>query len=477
MQIANHLRWQTLLVALTALVMTAVACSSGADPTPISATSTPLADITTPTPAASATQTPVTEGSTPQPDDTPSSVDGLSPELIAFLGDVDARMAEIRGIPVADPVPFRFLDGPDLNAWVRAQIDDEETLQEIEIADGFYTLLGLIPPDANLFDEYAALLDSQVLGAYDPEVEEFVVLQKSSTFGPSQEFTYAHEYIHRLQDARFGLDEMTERFKENSDRSTAFTALVEGDATTSQQIYALRHLNFAQLSQIIAEAEGAISSANNTPYILRRGLEFPYIEGASFVDGLRRTNGVSSINDAFAVPPDSTEQVLHADKYANRELPIEVSLPETLFGLEGAAGPEWEIADTDVLGEFFLRTWLEGISASSGDAAEAAKGWGGDAIKLAVNGDGDYAFAAKIVWDDPEQDSAEFFVVLTSVMARSSEFTRLDIGPSPGVLAFEGAGGVIVVSTLANVDEGKFTAVAAAPELEDAMALMLALAG
>ena len=404
-------------------------------------------------------------------------MDGISPELAAFLAEVDGKMAEIRGIPIADPVPFRFLDGPDLNAYVRALINEEETLAEIEIADGIYTLLGLIPPGAVLFDEYAALLDSQVLGAYDPEVEEFVVLQQGSTFGPSQELTYAHEYVHRLQDFRFGLDEISERLKDNSDRSLAFTALVEGDATTSQQIYGLQNLSLTELRQIIAEAGGAANNSNNTPYILRRGLEFPYIEGASFVDRLRRTEGVASINDAFAVPPDSTEQVLHAEKYESREQPVEVSLPETLYGPDGPAGPEWESVDADVLGEFFLRSWLEAISARPVDAADAAAGWGGDAIELAANGDGDYALAVKIVWDEPERDSEEFFLVMTGVMSRSPDFTPLDIGPNPGVRAYEGAGGVIVVSTLTDAESGRFTAVAAAPELGDAMALMLALSG
>lgn len=463
LQTASPGRMRTAFIALTALVIALViatiACSGESPPPP----------VTTPIPA--------TDGATPQPGATPADTGAISPVLAAFLADVDSKISAIRGIPVAAPVPFRFLNERDMNAYIREQIDDEETVREIELADGIYTLLGLIPPDAVLFDEYAGLLDSQVLGAYDPEVEEFVVLQKGDDFGPLQEFTYAHEYVHRLQDARFGLDEISDRLKENSDRSLAFTALVEGDATTSQQIYALQNLDFAQLAQILAESGDAIERANDVPYILRRGLEFPYIEGASFVDRLRTTQGLASINDAFLEPPDSTEQVLHIEKYVSRELPVEVRLPETLFGPDGPAGPEWETVDTDVFGEFFLRSWLEAIGARRTDAAEAAAGWGGDAHRLAVNGEGDYALALKVVWDDPDTDAEQFFLLLTTVMAASPEFRRLDIGPNAGVAAYDGAGGVIVASTLSNAEAGRFTVVAAAPELGDAMALMLALAG
>ncbi len=387
-------------------------------------------------------------------------------------------MAEIRGIPVANPVPFRFLGAEELNAYIREQIEDPETVEEIVLTDALYTLLGLISPEADLFEQYSALLDSQVLGAYDPEDEEFVVLQRGDEFGPSQEFTYAHEYIHRLQDARYGLDEITERLEENGDRSLAFTALVEGDATTSQQAYALQHLDFAQLSQILAESQGALENAQDTPYILQRGLEFPYVEGASFVGRIVATQGLSALDEAFAQPPDSTEQILHIEKFLERELPVDVTLPEGLFGASGPAGAGWEVVEENVFGEFFLKTWLEAIGAADTDATEAAAGWGGDFVELAVDGTGNYALAGKIVWDDPAVDADQFFLVLTALMDASPDFVPIDIGPiNLGVEAYQGSGGVIVSSTLASEVSGKFTAFAVAPTLQTAMPLVLALAG
>ncbi|MDA0677533.1 MAG: hypothetical protein O2788_05945, partial [Chloroflexi bacterium] len=301
------------MVAVLTLVA-GISCSGGnSEPT---ATAHPTA---TATPLAVATSVATGTSTAAQPTALPGSSGEISPELATFLLSVDEKMARIRGTTVAPPVPFRFLNQAALNAWVRSQISDAETVEQIRLADGMYTLLGLIPADADLYEEYASLLDAQVLGAYDPETEEFVVLQVSGVFGPSEQFTYAHEYVHRLQDALFGLDQITEQLKDNSDVSMAFTALVEGDAVTSQQIYALQNLTGQQLAQIVTEAQAALAGTPAVPYVLQRSLEFPYVEGAKFVDRLRVSNGIAAINSAFENPPDSTEQILHPEKYFSRE--------------------------------------------------------------------------------------------------------------------------------------------------------------
>lgn len=457
-----------MLAVLFALASVAVACSSSPETPTAAPTSTTAPPVTTPTP---------TPGPpTPTPASTTPGPSGIPAELAAFLAEVDSKVAAIRGIPVADPVPYRFLNKADLNAYIREKITDPEVIEEIELSEAIYKLLGLIEPDAVLFDEYASLLDSQVLGAYDPEVEEFVVLQPGESFGPSQEFTYAHEYVHRLQDARFGLDAITESLEDNSDRSLAFSALVEGDATTVQQIYALQNFSLDQLSEILEDAQAAAGNGSDAPYILQRGLEFPYIEGASFVDRLKTMQGAGAVDEAFENPPDSTEQVMHMTKFASRELPVDAGLPESLFAADGPLGSGWEEVYEDVLGEFFVRTWLEAIGAGRGDASEAASGWGGDKLKLGVNGEGEYAVACKIVWDTPEMDAEQFFVLFTTIKAASPDFRALEIGPDVGVRAYQGPGGVIVVATFTDEVSGNFSAIAAAPSVEDAMSLVLEMA-
>jgi hypothetical protein len=451
------------MVAVLTLVAGLSCSDSESEPTETAhptATATPLTAAN-----AIATGTPATA----QPTASTGSSGEISPELAAFLLSVDEKMARIRGTTVAPPVPFRFLDQTALNAWVRSQISDAETIEQIRLADGMYTLLGLIPADADMYEEYASLLDAQVLGAYDPEAEEFVVLQVSGVFGPSEQFTYAHEYVHRLQDALFGLDQITEQLKNNSDVSMAFTALMEGEAVTSQQIYALQNLTAQQLAQIVTEAQAALANTPEVPYVLQRSLEFPYVEGAKFVDRLRVSNGIPAVDAAFENPPDSTEQILHPEKYFSREMPVDVVIPDSVFG------PGWEIVDTDVLGEFMLKTWMEALGASVADSAKAAAGWGGDQYRLATNEAGEFATAIKIAWDTPEQDAAQFYVLLTTMMGVSPDFARIDIGLDSGIMAFSSAGGVIVVANFGDAETGQFTVITAGPDVATAMPMLLSM--
>ena len=454
------------VLAAALLLIAAVACSK--DESGPTATALPEATATA---LPVSTSTPVASTTTAVPATTPTTAaSDISPELLAFLLSVDEKMAKIRGTTVAPQVPFRFLEQSELNEWVRSQISDPEVVEQLRQADDVYTLLGIIPADSDLFADYASLLDAQVLGAYDAETEEFVVLQVSGSFGPSEEFTYAHEYIHRLQDALFGLDQISERLKDNSDASLAFTALVEGDAVTSQQIYALQNMTAQQLAQVVSEAQAALAETPDVPYILQRTLEFPYAEGARFVDRLRISNGVTAVDAAFARPPESTEQILHPEKYFSRELPVVVEIPDSVFG------PGWEIIDTDVMGELMVKTWMEAIGAGTADSTTAAAGWGGDQYRVASNEDGQVAAAIKIAWDTPEQDAAQFYVLLTTMMNISPAFERVSIGLESGVMAFSSAGGVVVVANFGSGPAGQYTAIAAAQDVATAMPILLAMA-
>lgn len=385
-----------------------------------------------------------------------------------FLAEVDRRMIEIRGIEEPPPVPYRFVDREELKAFIDVQVDDAELIEEIRITESLYKILGLISPETDLYEEYLALLNSQVLGAYDSEAEEFVVLQPGDEFGPLEEFTYAHEFVHRLQDHQFDLEAVSDMAENNDDRSIAITALIEGDATSAQTVYSLRYMDLQALAQLVAESGETIELANNAPYILRRQLEFPYLEGAQFVDRVNALGGYSAVDAAFANPPDSSEQVLHPDKFIEREIPDAVIIPDGIFG-EG-----WTTLDDNVAGEFFLKSWLIGIGASAQNATAAAAGWGGDSYILQENSSRDRAFALTIEWDDPARDPSEFFTVLSAALDSSPDFAVAEVGATAGILVFDGPEGYLVMGNLAISGGGSRTVITAASDVTLALTALLA---
>ncbi|MDW8185354.1 MAG: hypothetical protein RMM07_08875, partial [Anaerolineae bacterium] len=142
---------------------------------------------------------------------------------------------------------------------------------------------------------------------------------------------------------------------------------------------------------------------DRAPRVIQEELLFPYDAGFTFVQALYERGGWEAINAAFRDPPASTEQILHPEKFFRRERPIRVTLPP----LTDTLGSGWQLVDENVLGEFFLRVYLEERLPAS-QAEEAAAGWGGDRYAVYVNeAAGQDLLTLAVAWDD-EAEAQEF---------------------------------------------------------------------
>jgi hypothetical protein len=297
------------------------------------------------------------------------------------------------------------------------------------------------------------------------------VLQTGDEFGALEETTYAHEYVHYLQDIQFGLDEVHDRAGENDDFALAIASLIEGDATSSQTQYMFRHISAAGLGEILQGAGPSLDAAQQAPYVLRRGLEFPYVEGTAFVGQVKSRGGQDLVDEMFGRPPQSTEQVIRASKYFEEEAPLTVELPDDLFG-EG-----WTEARSNVLGQFFLQLWLEALNATVTNAQAASWGWGGDSYAVYEDGGEGRAFGAVIAWDDPDKDSSEFAEVLSFSLDQVEEFERLPGGIPGALVVWRGPGGVVGMVRMADPEHGSAIGIVVAPDQEDVVPALAKLAG
>ena len=215
------------------------------------------------------------------------------------------------------PVRHLFVDQAGMRARIAEELNDPEVVEQIVHDSVLLKLLGVIPQDSDLGAIYESLLGSQVLGLYDPEKEEFFVLgddqSGSGSLDVEAQLTYAHEYVHRLQDSAFDLEEVKER-ESDDDMSIAVSALIEGDATTAQTRYMLENFDFGDLAELLESALAAQAALPPSPYFLQRSLEFAYVEGTAFVAELIETGGFAAVDDAFENLPRSTERVRHRGK-------------------------------------------------------------------------------------------------------------------------------------------------------------------
>jgi hypothetical protein len=287
-----------------------------------------------------------------------------------------------------------------------ADLDRLEPRAAQEADQELLRMLGLIPTSADLRQIQASILGDQVAGYYDPNSKRLALVRDAT--GSSEaiaEITLAHELTHALDDQVFGIQDVG---SSTSDRSLAYTALLEGDATFVMARYAQRYVSGTGLLGAALSSGGGGSVANLPPYI-QSSLEFPYLSGEAFVAALHDVARGWKLVD-FALekrPPVSTEQVMHPLKYEANERPLRVTL-----NLEPVL-PAGRRSLSSTLGEFVTEQVLERHGVPREQAARAAAGWGGDRYELWELGP-ESVLVVRWRWDTP-QDAAEFESALRTV--------------------------------------------------------------
>jgi len=352
-------------------------------------------------PTAAPTTAPPATPTAPAPTGTPR------PPTAVLLAEIRAAVSDIRGLEPSGNVDPVVIDEATLRANLEAEFDAENTPAELAVVEDVYVTLGLLPEGASLRAMHLDLLTGQVAGYYSPERDELFVVSRSGEVGPVELATYAHEFTHQLQDGQFDLDALGLDAADQGDRALAVLALIEGDATAAQSAWLqsgfLTPEELGEIFQASLDPAG-LEALRRAPAILRETALFPYRDGLALVTGLLLEGGYRAVDAAFANPPASTEQVLHPEKYAAGEAPIEVTVPP---GLAVRLGEGWAEAARDTLGELVLRVWLREGGLEAAAARVAAAGWGGDRLVLFRGPEGQVAVALLSEWDSPA-DAAEF---------------------------------------------------------------------
>jgi hypothetical protein len=376
-------RSTALLAASLAAAIMVAGCGVAASPSP----SGPADPSVSPGPSTAPSAAP---SSSPEP---------LKPEEIeAVFAEIEEQVASIRGLQQKADVSPTFLDEAALQEYLKRSFAEDNPPDYVASYGRLYKAMGLLGPDDDLGDLYIKLLSSEVLGLYDPDDGRMYVVARSGGVGPVERFTYSHEFDHALQDQHFDSSKILPDALDQGDRSLARLSLLEGDATLLMTEWAQQNLTPSEIQAVIAAAADPEAEAiyQSMPSILRDSLSFPYDAGLLFVLDAYGGGGWTGVDELYADPPDSTEQVIHIDKYKAGEDPIAVTIPADVAR---AMGSGWKEAFQDTLGEFTLREWLRDSKIATADADAAAAGWGGDRTVFLEGPSDAYAAAIVTEWD------------------------------------------------------------------------------
>lgn len=394
--------WLFLATAMAALTLILAGCTVSARPV---ATATPQPTHTS-TPCPSPTIMPT---SAPTLTATPTAaITPLSAEERAVLEAIAEEVEQLRELDADAPLALRFMMPEELRAWVIEQMTKEYPPEKAGRDVQVYAALELLPPDTDLYTLTLNLYTEQIAGFYDNDADQMTVVDDETGLDALDKIVFAHEYTHDLQDRFLGLDDLQAYRKaaDNEDAVRAVTALIEGDAQTVSLLYLVNHLGELDPSALDAVQTEQFDAA---PPLIREEMTFPYLAGVVFVQALLQDGGWKAVNDAYDALPQSTEQILHPQKYLAAEAPIAVTLPP----LTDTLGADWRLVQENTLGEFLLNLYLE-VRLPADVARDASAGWGGDRFALYERPAGGEALLLVVTaWDSP-QEAAEFTAAYTA---------------------------------------------------------------
>ena len=355
--------------------------------------------------------------------------------LIAATQEVLKETSDVRQLSILRPVQSSTQSRAEIERAIIKNLDEDTSAADLHGSEVMLKHLGLAPPDFQYRGLMIRLLTEQVAGYYEPKTQQFHLADWIDVDG--QKPIMAHELTHALQDQHFNLRRFEHWPKGDSDAELAAHALIEGDATLAMAMYVasnpFRALAFLKSMGTMGIATEELDKA---PRALRETLLFPYQEGLNWTRALYKDGGWKEVSDAFTTLPQSTEQVLHPDKYLAHEAPVKVTLPDVTAILNGRSArsavsgqrsegsdrksnrnalasslqspASWKRIASDVNGEWGFYLILDQFLKSPADSRRAAAGWAGDRFALYENGKGEVAYVSISTWDTPA-DAREFF--------------------------------------------------------------------
>ena len=436
----RHVR-SILLAAVVVIALVVAACGGAADSTsasateettatttaaptttstaPVATTEAPTSTTTVPVTtteappttqaATTTTEAPTTTTTVAEPDPDLPVIEGLSPEISALVWEAVEITEGIRGLEFEELPVITVLSPEEFEARVRMEVDSE--LEDIEIDEALFKLLGLLEPDADLRALYGDLYGENVAGFYSSDDRELVIPASGEKFTGLQTLTLVHELIHALTDQHFDfgsrMDELIDR--QLFDPASGLVGLVEGDATLAEFVY-VNSLDIAARNRLAAEYADYEPPDIDIPLFMEKALYFPYERGVEYVANRWREGGWNAVNDLYLDPPGSTEEIyLGAPSGATEVIQMERPSGALPDGYEEIYDYTWGFLDILVMFEQVLGPEV---------ALQAATGWGGGRSLVGFSDEGEVV----LVWEyaGDSQDEADELVLLLNDYAKEA---------------------------------------------------------
>ena len=288
---------------------------------------------------------------------------------------IAAEVAELRDVPAPFSPPCRLIAPGALRAAL-----DHKLRRDLPVAPELFiealTRLGFVAGEpASIYNRLLDFYASQVLGYYEPDGDEMVVVDTPAAGRAEGALVWAHELEHAAQEHRFHLPSRLLAMRGDSDEQRAASAIAEGEAMLVMYVLNAPGVGAQglELAETAVRQQARELAPPGVPAYFVADLAFPYTAGFAAVLRAYRAGGWPAVDRLLAHPPTSTAALLHPDRPGVPGSVPAATLPPVPDG--------WREVFTDSVGEWGL-AFLLGQRLGAGAADALAAGWDGDRLRL-----------------------------------------------------------------------------------------------
>lgn len=352
------------------------------------------------------------------------------PNLFDQVAPILSGLSQITGWKVEHTVPAEMLSQEKFRRYMEQHAKDSNP-KEIHAEETVLKMFGLVPQDFDLTGETVDLLSEQAAAFYDYNKKRLFVLD-TTTSSDEQRLALAHELAHALADQHHNLGKYMRSGNPDDDAATARQAVMEGQASWLSWAYLSlltggkgevpeRLLN--QLSASAGADGDDFPVYSKAPLYIRESLVFPYNEGTRFQDAVFRKLGRGAFDEVFSHPPQSTQQILHPQKYFDANSPS-MPTPPALEPFVGKEARRFKVVTEGALGEFDFSALLRQFINEREGAAEATHVRGGS-FRLYEHKSSKYPVLAHVVDFDSTEAAHAYFEQYRRVLKK--KWTKMEI--------------------------------------------------
>lgn len=320
------------------------------------------------------------------------------------IQELKQRVTLIGKLDFKTDVPIKYLSKDRLRKYIGNRVDQEYSIELAKKEELYFQLMGFNNGPIGVKNLHKKILMANASAQYNEKTKELFVLNGYQSLNMMNAMIVVHELRHAIQDAHFDLPALLGKYSGYDDRGLAIISAVEGDAAFTTLLFNGFNPELL-ISTYNSDPVLSFSPLGNTtllykmPNIVKQRFIMPNIEGLRFLTAIFTKKKWKGINDILVSPPDSSEQILHPEKYLKREKPISVTMQ---YQPEG-----YELFHSGVIGEYYLNILL--TPKNTNKNLDFANGWGGDTFNI-YRKPSFYFLAWKSVWDDEKFCSSFAFL-------------------------------------------------------------------